>query len=194
MIKNGMGLASRVSVPFRGFRGLQVWDEDPKGNRIIDVSVPFRGFRGLQALRTLLPSRPSRGFQSPSGVLGVCRHCCLIGQGRAKVVSVPFRGFRGLQEELSIANSSLSRENVSVPFRGFRGLQVRHHARGAQGRLQVSVPFRGFRGLQEGGESMGRRGATCVSVPFRGFGGLQGGQATLERDRIWNGFSPLPGF
>ena len=39
-------------------------------------------------------------FQSPSGVLGVCRHEKLIELIREqdRLVSVPFRGFRGLQE------------------------------------------------------------------------------------------------
>ena len=38
------------------------------------VSVPFRGFRGLQAAlgRPVQEAQPSE-FQSPSGVLGVCR-------------------------------------------------------------------------------------------------------------------------
>ena len=43
------------------------------------VSVPFRGFRGLQdskASETL--SESGRKFQSPSGVLGVCRARLII--------------------------------------------------------------------------------------------------------------------
>ena len=41
-------VAKPVSVPFRGFRGLQAVDmrEGPVDMR--EVSVPFRGFRGLQ--------------------------------------------------------------------------------------------------------------------------------------------------
>ena len=64
------------SVPFRGFRGLQVV-RNPQGifrNR--RVSVPFRGFRGLQV-----------------ATLGGTRS----GHGGYSQVSVPFRGFRGLQ-------------------------------------------------------------------------------------------------
>ena len=37
-------------------------------------------------------------FQSPSGVLGVCRPGSRSGRVGALEVSVPFRGFRGLQE------------------------------------------------------------------------------------------------
>ena len=63
------------------------------------VLVPFRGFRGLQ-------DRVQRGFedvvdvsfQSPSGVLGVCRVPITCGGRHTEGgVSVPFRGFRGLQ-------------------------------------------------------------------------------------------------
>ena len=44
-------------------------------------------------------SRNYAGFQSPSGVLGVCRACFLVVRKETDrlVVSVPFRGFRGLQ-------------------------------------------------------------------------------------------------
>ena len=41
----------------------------------VDVSVPFRGFRGLQATFRLSDEALKRVFQSPSGVLGVCRIC-----------------------------------------------------------------------------------------------------------------------
>ena len=77
--RHGMGIhAHRVSVPFRGFRGLQGHpgcchrESAPSG-----VSVPFRGFRGLQAVTLMnAPRAHLKGFQSPSGVLGVCRLGC----------------------------------------------------------------------------------------------------------------------
>ena len=64
-----------------------------------EVSVPLRGFRGLhgrhqQGLegRNLLP------FQSPCGVLGVCRYVGGVNDPATVTdVSVPLRGFRGLQ-------------------------------------------------------------------------------------------------
>ena len=41
---------------------------------VFEVSVPFRGFRGLQACEPANPKKIKKGkFQSPSGVLGVCR-------------------------------------------------------------------------------------------------------------------------
>ena len=63
------------------------------------VSVPFRGFRGLQdGLTTAQAVQFASTFQSPSGVLGVCReHDRGIPRTVADRVSVPFRGFRGLQ-------------------------------------------------------------------------------------------------
>ena len=39
------------------------------------VSVPFRGFRGLQDYVWRDIQANQVGFQSPSGVLGVCRSC-----------------------------------------------------------------------------------------------------------------------
>ena len=62
--------SSHVSVPFRGFRGLQERLQN-HGLKTGDtkVSVPFRGFRGLQGSG----GRSGGRFQSPSGVLGVCR-------------------------------------------------------------------------------------------------------------------------
>ena len=91
-----------VSVPFRGFRGLQdvakAWrvdaadyDEFQSPSGVLGVcrgqtdrtrrpvpgtgvSVPFRGFRGLQGYRSQVDSHMAVAFQSPSGVLGVCRN------------------------------------------------------------------------------------------------------------------------
>ncbi len=37
------------------------------------VLVPFRGFRGLQVVRPYAARENQWVFQSPSGVLGVCR-------------------------------------------------------------------------------------------------------------------------
>jgi len=60
----------------RGFRGLQV-----RLNTFLlalcytvsEVSVPLRGFRGLQAETFLRDVLHDKVFQSPCGVLGVCR-------------------------------------------------------------------------------------------------------------------------
>jgi len=62
-----------VSVPLRGFRGLQ---EFANATETVDqpvVSVPLRGFRGLQGPTRLGEARGDYEFQSPCGVLGVCR-------------------------------------------------------------------------------------------------------------------------
>ena len=68
-------------------------------------------------------------FQSPSGVLGVCRGCDVVTTRMfARHVSVPFRGFRGLQEEV-FALWAVDTRVVSVPFRGFRGLQAEQSLR-----------------------------------------------------------------
>jgi len=51
----------------------QVQDDRERAVEAV-VSVPLRGFRGLQAcIRDAAPSVRVRGFQSPCGVLGVCR-------------------------------------------------------------------------------------------------------------------------
>ena len=64
-------------------------------------SVPFRGFRGLQAGEVKQPLTIDYvWFQSPCGVLGVCRSFQpqSLNGPRPVRVSVPLRGFRGLQE------------------------------------------------------------------------------------------------
>ena len=76
------------------------------------------------------PAKTLVVFQSPSGVLGVCRGV-----------------FEALAKALELV--------VSVPFRGFRGLQAEEVRTGCLGDVQVSVPFRGFRGLQEPSASFG---------------------------------------
>ena len=65
-------------------------------------------------------------FQSPSGVLGVCRTIKIIRRHRPVLVSVPFRGFRGLQGLLISRQLNSFPLRVSVPFRGFRGLKDPH--------------------------------------------------------------------
>ena len=114
-----------------------------------EVSVPFRGFRGLQVPPSRLrPTRRPRPFQSPSGVLGVSRNGCNQGNPpRCHPVSVPFRGFRGLQAIIRLIWQRRTLR-VSVPFRGFRGLQATRLGAQRRNRFRVSVPFRGFRGLQ----------------------------------------------
>ena len=95
--RHGSRSSAHVSVPFRGFRGLQGVRLRLTTRDVGCVSVPFRGFRGLQE-RDDDPYWPSRlMFQSPSGVLGVCRAFAVAEAEAEAVVSVPFRGFRGLQ-------------------------------------------------------------------------------------------------
>ena len=135
-----------VSVPFRGFRGLQV-SFLPANAQGMSVSVPFRGFRGLQEFGQKHVRVRLRQFQSPSGVLGVCRDArysfnpdCRLGfQSPSGVLGVCREDNGSLIPEITI--------NVSVPFRGFRGLQE-DGARVSGAKTLVSVPFRGFRGLQ----------------------------------------------
>ena len=69
------------------------------------VSVPFRGFRGLQGFLALYGAGTLTEFQSPSGVLGVCRSDMVeLRDWIATIgVSVPFRGFRGLQGPPNLA-------------------------------------------------------------------------------------------
>ena len=68
-----MDQAAYVSVPFRGFRGLQAFNQLLAADEADAVSVPFRGFRGLQVDLVLLDEKVAVEFQSPCGVLGVCR-------------------------------------------------------------------------------------------------------------------------
>ena len=114
---------------------------------MIGVSVPFRGFRGLQGGRRRRVADTPMKFQSPSGVLGVCRRALRGWVLTGPNVSVPFRGFRGLQGGTADFRTRRVRRRVSVPFRGFRGLQGSSGGAGGNGG-DVSVPFRGVRGLQ----------------------------------------------
>ena len=68
-----IAIEPEVSVPFRGFRGLQGLNEGIDADDEYTVSVPFRGFRGLQDLSGIVTGTVLSLFQSPSGVLGVCR-------------------------------------------------------------------------------------------------------------------------
>ena len=107
-----------------------------------EVSVPFRGFRGLQDEVWSPILAIALQFQSPSGVLGVCRADRAAAAADAVEVSVPFRGFRGLQALPAQRNPFAGRE-VSVPFRGFRGLQV-HGGSGKDGGGSRFSPLPGF--------------------------------------------------
>ena len=138
-----------------GHGGGDASETEPPGHHADEpyrVSVPLRGFRGLQEGDRNRLDRPVRSrFQSPCGVLGVCRKksaagvnaffakrfqspCGVLGvcrdgrQGRAlgrqAGVSVPLRGFRGLQESSRAGSPRIREGVVSVPLRGFRGLQV----------------------------------------------------------------------
>ena len=184
-----------VSVPFRGFRGLQGVGNQEVAADAAGVSVPFRGFRGLQV------------------------RSCHSGTSATQCVSVPFRGFRGLQggprnRQEDVSNRGFSPlpgfqgsagralrkalkakpEVVSVPFRGFRGLQGHITHESLEILQAVSVPFRGFRGLQVVAREPRGGNVLSVSVPFRGFRGLQATTISRRRDRTGKRFSPLPGF
>ena len=76
--RKGNHTHDRVSVPFRGFRGLRDTGVSHLRPHSSVVSVPFRGFRGLRAYVASFTYGPSR-----------------------MEVSVPFRGFRGLRERIA---------------------------------------------------------------------------------------------
>ena len=82
-----------VSVPFRGFRGLQGASAQPSLTFSDGVSVPFRGFRGLQADEIVRYWEEGRLFQSPSGVLGVCRNTSRKRSGLTSECFSPLAGF-----------------------------------------------------------------------------------------------------
>ena len=141
-------IGSRVSVPLRGFRGLQEdwWYLRQPVDR--SVSVPLRGFRGLQGNMRLLGSLPCAWFQSPCGVLGVCRSCGGMSRTQVNGVSVPLRGFRGLQAVCRGKQVGVGPAEFQSPC-GVLGVC---RSCGGMSRTQVngvSVPLRGFRGLQE---------------------------------------------
>ena len=160
-------------------------------------------------------------FQSPYGVLGVCR---IIREGRSPVkgfsVSVPLRGFRGLQESLNAVITE-PLKGVSVPLRGFRGLQASRIGRAGrvgQGRFQSPcgvlgvcrmnvndwetliwrIRFQspcGVLGVCRVHHPVRSRHVALVSVPLRGFRGLQGHTGlSVWQFTITRGFSPLAGF
>ena len=109
-------------------------------------------------------------FQSPSGVLGVCRFDPdICARTPERVVSVPFRGFRGLQAVLAVLQGEFAHQTFQSPSGVLGVCRTRQRARRCGGYRAVSVPFRGFRGLQA-------------------HDGL-----TVEQAEAW-GFSPLPGF
>ena len=173
---------SQVSVPFRGFRGLQApQSPPPRASKPSRVSVPFRGFRGLQGQRVLGSGTACGGaFQSPSGVLGVCRETVDEEERRlSQKVSVPFRGFRGLQEALNRLNHP-DVASFQSPSGVLGVCRTRGHRASRRVQRRVSVPFRGFRGLQAVSCTR-QQAAHAVSVPFRGFRGLQGRVAPGRR-------------
>ena len=106
-------------------------------------------------------------FQSPSGVLGVCRGYFKASQSEEAALFQSPSGVLGVCRRAMNVLYCRRRRVVSVPFRGFRGLQERRTDRKGTARV-VSVPFRGFRGLQ--------------------------GAIIADGMRIYGCFSPLPGF
>ena len=88
-----------------------------------NVSVPFRGFRGLQGvLGGYDVDVWAETFQSPSGVLGVCREQKKSAIG---VSAMLFQSPSGVLGVCGVENKPYMDGplGVSVPFRGFRGLR-----------------------------------------------------------------------
>ena len=85
-------------------------------------------------------------FQSPCGVLGVCRSTSCFSPPSTRMFQSPC-GVLGVCRQLTEYGRALLWD-VSVPLRGFRGLQGGPHRFQSGDRKRVSVPLRGFRGLQ----------------------------------------------
>jgi len=130
-----------VSIPFRGFRCLQLV---PGVTTIVGllVSIPFRGFRCLQPNESASSHKSASKFQSLSGVLDVCN---------ANLHNVTFEQsdlFQSLSGVLDVCNHYktpplLLRCGVSIPFRGFRCLQL-EKCYSSQERKKCFNPFQGF--------------------------------------------------
>ena len=168
----------------------------------------------------MLPLRPRRTFQSPSGVLGVCRipgdnvfhntdtmfqsPSGVLGVCRAITAVVALRSETGQFQSPSgvlgvcrghewnpIATGSLGFQSPSGVLGVCRHLSSPIGLRGVRG---VSVPFRGFRGLQ------GRSPATVRGTPgvFQSPSGVLGVCRAGKYPEVLHegklGFSPLPGF
>ena len=162
------------------------------GQTQVRVSVPFRGFRGLQEPATRWMLLRGIAFQSPSGVLGVCRVITLIEQG------VALDEFQSPSGVLGVCRLPQWKwcDKLRIRFQSPSGvLGVCRAWAWAGSTACVSVPFRGFRGLQDRrGSSRIGLNATVVSVPFRGFRGLQARLGGHHADPKLERFSPLPGF
>ena len=133
-------------------------------------------------------------FQSPSGVLGVCR-----GEWPAELPILPVMEFQSPSGVLGVCGAPGVFEclakafEVSVPFRGFRGLRVPPDTiitdlsgvkfQSPSGVLGVCGPYVGTVAWDE----------ALVSVPFRGFRGLRVSTTRTPRASSPR-FSPLPGF
>ena len=159
------------------------------------VSVPLRGFRGLQvAHQTREPGLPADEFQSPSGVLGVCRDSLQRrARGFTPLVSVPFRGFRGLQVSPAATGRRWMRRVFQSPS-GVLGV-----CREGASKLPpvARVAFQspsGVLGVCRAEERSVGFNCQVVSVPFRGFRGLQAKSKGSRLAPSLPGFSPLPGF
>ena len=133
-------------------------------------------------------------FQSPSGVLGVCRT-----RKRGKVqanegVSVPFRGFRDLQGNQPSGNASTECQ-VSVPFRGFRGLRVSKCRQTWPLALSMFQSPSGVLGVCGPDRT---EGMVSGSPEFQSPSGVLGvcglNQLNQTGPSRTGGFSPLPGF
>ena len=109
------------------------------------VSVPFRGFRGLQEEMATLNASVGGMFQSPSGVLGVCRE--LKANGHEQLIPSAFQSPSGVLGVCRLETGRLLspwRSFVSVPFRGFRGLQAEEHPTTLPSKCNRFSPLPGF--------------------------------------------------
>jgi len=152
----------------------------------------LRGFRGLQVMRTGVRYWQSRyRFQSPCGVLGVCRALSLGGMNGAQIEFQSPCGVLGVcrHQWREISESQLGA--VSVPLRGFRGLQESEVPFLIPEIVNVSVPLRGFRGLQVWEDFFRNDAHASFQSPCGVLGVCRSG---LRNPPGWCGCPSRPGF
>ena len=188
-----------VSVPFRGFRGLQdVAEQKRKGERKHRFQSPSGVLGVCRATTSTVSTVSAAEFQSPSGVLGVCRltmqqaeeWAATLFQSPSGVLGVcrvtwqrrmsrgPFPSFQSPSGVLGVCRldeyvQQAEAMTVSVPFRGFRGLQGTRYI-AVRGTYQGFQSPSGVLGVCRARRRTVRDSHGSVSVPFRCFRGLQG--------------------
>ncbi len=136
-----------VSIPFRGFRCLQLAFQRLCYCFRYRVSIPFRGFRCLQLWVELRSEHRAVLFQSLSGVLGVCN------QSIACVSADACLGFQSLSGVLGVCNEwtqerQRTRCILFQSLSGVLGVCNQEYTNHYRWYFEVSIPFRGFRCLQ----------------------------------------------